>query len=46
MAARLGVSWSNNVIAGYSPGGNDVSTKAEESPLLRSVTGKRLGKPD
>jgi hypothetical protein len=28
------------------PEGNDVSTEAEESPLLRSVTRKRLGKAD
>jgi hypothetical protein len=26
---------------GYSPDSNDVSTEAEESPLLRSVTGKQ-----
>jgi hypothetical protein len=28
----------------YCPAGNDVSAEAEESPLLRSVTRKRLGK--
>jgi hypothetical protein len=37
------VNWSNSVVVGY-PGSNDVSTEAEESPLLRSVTGKRLVK--
>jgi hypothetical protein len=29
---------------GYSPDSNDVSIEAEESALLRSVTGKRLVK--
>jgi hypothetical protein len=29
---------------GYSPDGNDVSTEAEESPLLRAVTKQRLVK--
>jgi hypothetical protein len=29
-------------VAGYSPDSNDMSTKTEESQLLRSVTGKRL----
>jgi hypothetical protein len=29
-------------VAKYSPDINDVSTKAEKSPPLRSVTGKRL----
>jgi hypothetical protein len=29
---------------GYSPDSNDVSTGAEESPLLESVTGKLLWK--
>jgi hypothetical protein len=27
-------------VMGYSPDNNDVSTEAEQSPLLRSVTGK------
>jgi hypothetical protein len=31
-----------SVAMGYLPDSNDVSTEAEESPLLRSVTGKRL----
>jgi hypothetical protein len=34
--------WSNGAVVGYSPDSNDVSTEAEEFPLLRSVTGKRL----
>jgi hypothetical protein len=29
---------------GYSPDSNDVSAEAEETPLLRSVTRKRLVK--
>jgi hypothetical protein len=33
-------------LVGYSPDSNDVSTEAEESPLLRSVTRKRLVKAD
>jgi hypothetical protein len=43
MAASLGVSQLElefSLI--YSPDSNDVSTEAEESPLLRSVSGKRL----
>jgi hypothetical protein len=42
---QLVESWEDGVessVAGYSPDSNDVSTKAEESPLLRSVTRKRL----
>jgi hypothetical protein len=31
-----------SLVAGYSPDSNDVSTEADESPLLRSVTRKRL----
>jgi hypothetical protein len=31
-------------VVGYSPESNDVSTEAEESLLLRSVTRKRLAK--
>jgi hypothetical protein len=40
------VNWSKNSVMGYSTDSNDVSTEAEESPLLRSVTGKRLVKAD
>jgi hypothetical protein len=40
MPASLGVSWNNSAVVGYSPDSNNVSTEAEESPLLRSVTGK------
>jgi hypothetical protein len=40
------VNWSNSVVVGYSPVSSDVSTEAEESPLLRSVTGERLVKAD
>jgi hypothetical protein len=29
-------------VVGYSPESNDVSTEAEESPLLRSITKQRL----
>jgi hypothetical protein len=29
-------------VVGYSPDSNDVSTEAEESPLLEAVTRKRL----
>jgi hypothetical protein len=39
-------SWRYNSAMEYSPGGDDVSTEAEESPLLRSVTRKRLVKGD
>jgi hypothetical protein len=46
MTSNLGVSQSNSAVVGYSPDNNDVSTEAEESPLLRSVTGKRLVKAD
>jgi hypothetical protein len=38
------VNWSNSAVVGYSPDSNDVSTEAEKSRLLRSVTGKRLVK--
>jgi hypothetical protein len=34
----------NSSVVGYSPDSNDVSTEAEESPLLRAVTRKRLVK--
>jgi hypothetical protein len=33
-----------SLVAGYLPDSNDVSTEAEESPLLRFVTRKRLMK--
>jgi hypothetical protein len=36
--------WRYNSVAGYSPDSNDVSTKAGESSLLRSVTRKYLVK--
>jgi hypothetical protein len=36
--------WRYSSVAGYSPNGNDVSTEAEESPLLRAVTKQRLVK--
>jgi hypothetical protein len=39
-------SWSSESVAGYSPDYNNVSTKAEESPSLRSVTRKRIVKAD
>jgi hypothetical protein len=43
-------SWSkesvDSSVVGYSPNSNDVSTEAEESPLLRPVTRKRLVKAD
>jgi hypothetical protein len=47
MAASLAVSqldqqWSCGIL----PDSNDVSTEAEESPLLKSVTGKQLVKAD
>jgi hypothetical protein len=34
----------DSAVVGYSPDGNDVSTEAEESPLLRAVTKQRLVK--
>jgi hypothetical protein len=34
--------WCHGSVVGYSPESNDASTEAEESPLLRSVTTKRL----
>jgi hypothetical protein len=34
--------WRYSSVVGYSPDSNDVSTKAEESPLLRAVTKQRL----
>jgi hypothetical protein len=40
------VNWSNRAVMRYSPDINDVSAEAEDSPLLRSVTGKRLMKAD
>jgi hypothetical protein len=40
------VNWSNSSLVGYSPGSSDMSTDAEESPLLSSVAGKRLMKAD
>jgi hypothetical protein len=39
------VNWSNSSVA-YSQDSNDVSTVVEESPLLKSVTEKRLVKAD
>jgi hypothetical protein len=39
------VNWSSTIME-YSPDSNDVSTEAEESPLLRSVNGNRLVKAD
>jgi hypothetical protein len=36
------IKWSSAV--GYSPGSNEVSTEAGESPLLRAVTMQRLVK--
>jgi hypothetical protein len=36
------VIWSNISVVGYSPDYSDVSTEAEESPLLRPVIEKRL----
>jgi hypothetical protein len=32
------------LVVGYSPESSDVSTEAEESPLLRAATKQRLGK--
>jgi hypothetical protein len=32
--------WSNNSVVGYSPESNDVSTEAEETPLLEATTRK------
>jgi hypothetical protein len=48
MAANLGVSQLEQefTVVGYSPDSNDVSTGAEKSALLRSVTRKRLVKTD
>jgi hypothetical protein len=47
MAASLGVNQlEQQCSCGIFPDSNDVSTEAEESPLLRSVTGKRLAKAD
>jgi hypothetical protein len=46
MAASLGVSWSKSTVVGYSPDSNDVSSEAVQSPLLKSVTRKRLVKAD
>jgi hypothetical protein len=40
------VIWSMGSVAEYSPDSTDVSTETEESPLLRSVTGKRLVEAD
>jgi hypothetical protein len=37
MAASLGVSWSSSTVVGYSPDSNNMSTEAEESPLLRCL---------
>jgi hypothetical protein len=36
--------WRYSSSVGYSPDSNDVSTGAEESPLLRAVTKQRLVK--
>jgi hypothetical protein len=36
------VNWSNGSVVGYLPDSNDMSTEAEESPLLRSITRKQL----
>jgi hypothetical protein len=33
-----------DLVVGYSPDSNDISTEAEESPLFRAVTKQRLGK--
>jgi hypothetical protein len=38
--------WVGSSVVGYKPAGNDVSTEAEESQFLRSVTRKRLVKTD
>jgi hypothetical protein len=48
LAASLGVSQLKHEFrtVGYSTESNGVSTEAEESPLLRTVTGKRLVKTD
>jgi hypothetical protein len=48
MVASLGVkvNLSKSSAVGYSLDSNDVSTEADESPFLRSVTGKRLVKAD
>jgi hypothetical protein len=42
----MAVNCSKSSVVGYSTDDNDVSTESEESPLLRSVTGKRLIKAD
>jgi hypothetical protein len=36
--------WGNSFVVGYSPDSNDVIIEAEESPLLKSITGQRLVK--
>jgi hypothetical protein len=36
--------WRYSSVVGYSPDNNDMSTEAEESPLLRAVTKQRLVK--
>jgi hypothetical protein len=47
MTTSLGViQLAQLTVAGYSPDSNDVSTEAEESQLLRPVTGKRLMKAE
>jgi hypothetical protein len=38
--------WRYSSVVGYSPDSNDVSTEAKESPLLGTVTRKRLVKAD
>jgi hypothetical protein len=38
--------WNNSSVVGYLPDSNDVNTEAKESPLLRSVIGKRIIKAD
>jgi hypothetical protein len=45
MAVGLGVTELSGVV-GYLLDCNDMSTEAEESSLLRSITGKRLVKAD
>jgi hypothetical protein len=46
VASRGLVNRSNSSVVGYLPDSNEVSTKVEESPLLRSFTGKRLVEAD
>jgi hypothetical protein len=41
---RWRYNWVDSSGVGYSPDSNDVSTEAEESPLLRAVTKQRLVK--